>query len=681
MARNITIAGVVIDLIAESAQYLAELRRTNQATRRWSRDVSRSFDNAAKNLTAMAAGYLTVSTAIGAMKKSMADAKEIENMARLAQTSVEDFQAMTYAVDTVGVSAEKLGDMTKDVNEKLGEFIDTGGGGFKDFFEQVAPKVGLTAKELQNLSGPEVLLRMQQAMEAANVPLKQQSFYLESVANDATLLIPLLENNGQKLHELTGEYDSLNVAMSQMDIENLKEMDKQFKNISRQLSSAFAQAVVGAADQIKWFTDTLSAAIRGWGLIFDSFSDNPKFLSNIQTEIDETRAKINDLTASLVLYKKYGGGGVGAIWDALTGNVKGKAEILAEIDALTKKEQKRMQDYAGAAQSQIKLPTIVWPEQKKTPDAGDASSPALKKTEDALKKAHDAAVEATQQEEEAFQKSNQRILNDLQNRYGMEQALLRQSHIESINSIQDLVLTEDQVKAAGYESMDALQADFLKREIKQFDDAMDLLKEKSGTSVSEATRNFQTLADLTGGSVDDIKSATTGWANEFSSSMANMVTKGKLDFSSLAESIINDLIRIAIQAQITKPLMDAMGLGGSTAGGSETSGAAVSGAKATGGPVMRGSTYLVGEKGPELFTASNSGSIVPNGQLGGGGTVVNIYNEAGADVQTNTRQTPQGDVIEIMLKQVEGRMNEQINRGQGLAQTLEGRYSLTRNSF
>ncbi len=269
------------------------------------------------------------------------------------------------------------------------------------------------------------------------------------------------------------------------------------------------------------------------------------------------------------------------------------------------------------------------------------------------------------------------MLDSLQDRLGTEQELLRQGHVEALNNIQSLALTEEQVKAANYESLDALRIDFMTREVKQFDEAMAALKEKSGVSVTEATRNFQTLADMTGGSVDDIKDATTGWANDFSSSMANMVTQGKLDFSSLAESIVNDLIRIAIQATITDNIMKAFGIGGTTGGDKTTTTAK---GHATGGPVTRGSTYLVGEKGPELFTASNSGSIIPNDKLGGG-TVVNIYNQAGAEVESNTRQTPQGDIVEIMLKRVEGRMNEQISRGQGLAQTLEGRYSLTRNSF
>jgi hypothetical protein len=48
------------------------------------------------------------------------------------------------------------------------------------------------------------------------------------------------------------------------------------------------------------------------------------------------------------------------------------------------------------------------------------------------------------------------------------------------------------------------------------------------------------------------------------------------------------------------------------------------GTRASGGPVMGGSPYLVGERGPELFVPSTSGSIVPNNRMGGGTTVINI---------------------------------------------------------
>ena len=60
--------------------------------------------------------------------------------------------------------------------------------------------------------------------------------------------------------------------------------------------------------------------------------------------------------------------------------------------------------------------------------------------------------------------------------------------------------------------------------------------------------------------------------------------------------------------------------------------------KATGGPVTGGKTYLVGERGPELFTPPGNGNIVPNGAMAGGGsTNVNIsYNITAFDAQSAT---------------------------------------------
>jgi len=48
------------------------------------------------------------------------------------------------------------------------------------------------------------------------------------------------------------------------------------------------------------------------------------------------------------------------------------------------------------------------------------------------------------------------------------------------------------------------------------------------------------------------------------------------------------------------------------------------GARAAGGPVAGGGSYLVGERGPELFTPGTSGNITPNSALGGGGITVNV---------------------------------------------------------
>lgn len=66
----------------------------------------------------------------------------------------------------------------------------------------------------------------------------------------------------------------------------------------------------------------------------------------------------------------------------------------------------------------------------------------------------------------------------------------------------------------------------------------------------------------------------------------------------------------------------------------------IAGARASGGPVKSGATYLVGEKGPELWTAPADGAIIPNNQLNGNGVTVNQsinITGVGADIMTNVK--------------------------------------------
>lgn len=131
----------------------------------------------------------------------------------------------------------------------------------------------------------------------------------------------------------------------------------------------------------------------------------------------------------------------------------------------------------------------------------------------------------------------------------------------------------------------------------------------------------------------DLESAIRGWGNEFTNIMANAVMTGKLSFKDLANSVISDLLRMSIQATITKPLLD-LGMG--------FLGIQPAGKRALGGPVTSGQPYLVGEQGPEIFMPSNSGTIIPNGQSGG--VVVNQT----IQVTTGVQQTVRAEVMNML---------------------------------
>ena len=93
---------------------------------------------------------------------------------------------------------------------------------------------------------------------------------------------------------------------------------------------------------------------------------------------------------------------------------------------------------------------------------------------------------------------------------------------------------------------------------------------------------------------------------KFEDSIIDSLKNGKLAFKDFANYVIEQLIRIAIQEAILKPM---------TSGFSDFFSSF--GKRASGGPVNSNTPYIVGERGPELFVPSGNGNIVPNNQMGG----------------------------------------------------------------
>ena len=73
--------------------------------------------------------------------------------------------------------------------------------------------------------------------------------------------------------------------------------------------------------------------------------------------------------------------------------------------------------------------------------------------------------------------------------------------------------------------------------------------------------------------------------------------------------------------------------------------------KAMGGPVKGGGSYIVGEKGPELFTPGVSGMITPNHALGGSTNVVVNVDASGSNVEGDDEQARQlGNLISASIQ-------------------------------
>ncbi|MNH88994.1 hypothetical protein D3C77_213870 [compost metagenome] len=436
--------------------YAADAKNAEDSTFNFGRSFNETADLLSHKSVAIVQGFSVVQgavlglvgTAVGLAASVSALAqqgRELEQMSLKAGVSVEKMQELAYATEQYNVSGDKLADMLKDVQDKLGDFSATGGGEFKDWMENIAPKVGLTVTKLQQMAGPEALIAVQNAMDATNVSASEQVFYLESIANDVSTLQPLLRNNGAELQRLTGHYRNLNVALSQTDITQLKEMDQKLKDVSLRLQSSFAQGVLGASDQIDWLTEKLGYAVSYWGTLLDSWADNPRTIDGMSRRLGNLRDELKDLDDQIKeTSEQKAFGGVGLL-DAILGDTAGRAALpelqqrRAEIEA----EIDRIQEAYGKKRFGIgEQPEYQPPEPVSSRDTSADN-----------KKLLDQGAER---------------LSALDMQFASELDKLRLSHEERLAEIDSMQVSEAELRRRGYESLGELREEYRQKEADHF---------------------------------------------------------------------------------------------------------------------------------------------------------------------------------------------------------------------
>ncbi len=205
--------------------------------------------------------------------------------------------------------------------------------------------------------------------------------------------------------------------------------------------------------------------------------------------------------------------------------------------------------------------------------------------------------------------------------------------------------------------------------------------------------------------------AVTGAFKSMEDALTQFVMTGKLDFNSLANSIISDLIRIQIQRAITLPLANfamslfvpaasaALPLGsgdltgvnaniahsGGLLGGDglpsrQVSATLFAGARRfhTGG-LVSGEVPIIARQGEAVFTPGQlralGGAVAGRPQVN---VEINVINRAsGVETRVEQQQQPDGSTrLDVIVEQMEARMARSISQGSGLAPTLERRYGL-----
>ena len=248
------VANLAVRVGADISPLAKDMKRAGRHVESFSERTKRAgrrITALGKQATLAAAGIGALSAAfLAAGKKASGFAVEIDNLAKLSNTGVEEFQRLAAASDTVGISQEKLADIFKDVNDKVGDFLTTGGGPMADFFEQIAPQVGVTADQFARLSGPEALQLYVSSLEKANLSQQKMTFFLEAIASDATALLPLLRGNGAEFARLGQAAQDAGHVLDKEMIAKGVELDKMLSDLTRSINLEFNAAVIGSQNEL-----------------------------------------------------------------------------------------------------------------------------------------------------------------------------------------------------------------------------------------------------------------------------------------------------------------------------------------------------------------------------------------------------------------------------------------------
>ena len=215
-------------------------------------------------------------------------AMEITNLARVSGLSATEFQKAAFAVKTYGIEQDKLADIFKDTQDKVGDFLAEGGGELAQFFTEIAPKVGVTAAEFRNLNGKDALQLYVSTLEKANLSQSEMVTHMERIASDSTLLQPLLANNGREFERMGKRAEELGVVLDELDISTLNAMNTTLTELGVQskatadiigatfapfvddLGQKFLDASISGDTLREGLTETIGVGVRVAGVFADA---------------------------------------------------------------------------------------------------------------------------------------------------------------------------------------------------------------------------------------------------------------------------------------------------------------------------------------------------------------------------------------------------------------------------
>lgn len=238
---------LTIDLIAKVGGFVSGMDRAERATEEWRKKVQQDAAEAAKALLSAGAAATALATSIGVagynlLKSTSKQIADTDRWAKSLHISTQELLAWQFAAEKAGVSGDNIADIFKDISDKIGDASLNKSGEAVDALDAL----GLSAEKLSRISPDRQLMVIGEALQKIKEQ-PQKVTILESLGNDLSKLLPLFDNNNEKLKQLIQLSKDYGIALDSSQIDDLLKVNSIFEDIEAQVKGLKIEIASGLA--------------------------------------------------------------------------------------------------------------------------------------------------------------------------------------------------------------------------------------------------------------------------------------------------------------------------------------------------------------------------------------------------------------------------------------------------
>lgn len=238
---------LTIDLIAKVGGFVSGMDKAQRSSAKWRKQVESDVKAAGSAIAtigvAAAGAAVTAATAGVALLKSTSDQiTETDRWAKSLKVSTQELLAWQFAAEKAGVSGDQIADIFKDIGDKIGDAVLNKSGEAVDALNAL----GLSADKLSKTTPDKQLLAIGEALGKINTNAEKTNI-LESLGNDLSKLLPLFDNNNQKLNQFIQLAKDYGVAPDPKSIDDLVKVNQFFQDLEAQASGLKMEIATGLA--------------------------------------------------------------------------------------------------------------------------------------------------------------------------------------------------------------------------------------------------------------------------------------------------------------------------------------------------------------------------------------------------------------------------------------------------